>query len=67
MDRGPKLSLPPRAIELDSDLNRRSILEFANGTPLSVIILNTGPREIDPSEVHEAETWQRHSANDGGI
>ena len=62
MDRWGKFCLPPRRTELDSDLDRGSILELTDGTPLAVITVN-----VDPSEVHEAETRQRNGRNDSGI
>jgi len=52
MDWLRKCQLPPRTTEQDSDLDRRSILEFTNCTPLCVVGVN-----VDSSEVHEAETW----------
>ena len=57
-----KFRLPPRFTESESDLDRWSILELTDGTPLSVITV-----DIDSGEVHEAEPWQRNSRNDGGI
>ena len=55
-------SFPPRRTELDADLDRRSILEFTNGTPLGIITVN-----VDSNEVHDAETWQRNGRDNGGI
>ena len=57
-----KVRFPPGRIKLDPDLDRRSILERTNGTPLGVIAV-----DVNPSEVYEAETWQRNGGNDGGI
>ena len=62
MDRLRKCRSPPRRIELDSDLDRRSVLELTNGTPLGVITVN-----VDSSEVYEAETWQRNGRDNGGV
>jgi len=61
-DRFRKFRLPPCTTGLEPDLDRRSILELTNGTPLGVVTVNT-----DSIEVHEAETWQGNSRNDGGI
>lgn len=62
MDRFFKFCLPPRTAKLESDLNRGSVLELSNGTPLGVIAV-----DVYSSEVHEAETWQRNGRDDGGI
>ena len=62
MDRPWKFRLPPRTIELESDLGRRSILKFTNGTRLCVVGV-----DVNSIEIHEAETWQRNGRNDGGI
>ena len=54
--------LPPRATKLEPDLDRRSILKLTDGVPLSIIVVN-----IDSSEIHETETWQWNSTDDGGV
>ena len=62
MDRFLKFRLPPRSSESDPNLDRRSVLELTDSAPLPVIAVN-----IDSSEIHEAETRQWNSRNDGGI
>ena len=62
MDGRLNFRLPPGSCELDSDLDRRCILELTNGTPLAVITA-----DIDSSEIQEAETRQGNGGDDGGI
>ena len=65
MDRPREIALllsPPRFTKLDSNLDRWSILEFTNGTPLGIIVI-----DIDSIKVHEAEARQWNSRNDGGV
>lgn len=57
----PRLT-PPGTAELNPDLGRWSILEFTNGAPMGIIVVN-----IDSTEIHEAETLQRDSRNKGRI
>lgn len=40
----------------------RSILKLTNSTPLGIIVIDVGSVKI-----HEAETWQQDSRDDGGV